>query len=123
MGHDPTKLRVVLTVTYSAVTVAVSLMLMGRGILHEWPDFVHTTYGFPLTWGVHVTETFTGPANFWMVDTSALLFDLLFWEVVAVALPLASLLLVPGARTRSRGPRGPDPRPRTEQRLDLNKER
>ncbi|MCS7095144.1 MAG: hypothetical protein NZ988_04990 [Thaumarchaeota archaeon] len=123
MRRDPVLLRKVFAVTYSAVTVTVSLILMGRGTLNAWPDYVHTTYGFPFIWGVHVTTTFVGRVDFWMIDTTALLFDLLFWEAVVVAFPLALLLLSSKPRTHHGVSQGQGSHHGPKPRLDLNKDR
>lgn len=49
------------------------------GQLHQWPDFVHFRYGFPLTYAVHTVNTIAGPSDFWVVDMSLLAADLVIW--------------------------------------------
>jgi len=64
------------------------------GFYNEWPDYVHTNHGLPLTWATHTLSTITGPADRWEVNVINLLIDLVVWlsiAVVAVALLLYKL--------------------------------
>jgi hypothetical protein len=49
------------------------------GFQYDWPDFVHVNYGLPLTWATHTISTIAGPADFWNVNISYLLADIVFW--------------------------------------------
>jgi len=55
------------------------------GFYYDWPDFIHVDYGLPITWATNTLSTFAGPANFWDVNFSNLLLDLLFWLLIMVA--------------------------------------
>lgn len=61
------------------------------GFWREWPDFVHVSYGFPFPWAVHVLVTFTGPTDFWSLNVSALLLDIIFWIAVLATVMVAAL--------------------------------
>jgi hypothetical protein len=79
-----------LVAVWSAVTVFAVLW----GSQYNWPDYVHTDYGLPLTWATHTTSTFVGPVNLWSVDLAALAVDLTVWLgglTVAVAVLLGRL--------------------------------
>ncbi|MEM1922934.1 MAG: hypothetical protein QXO86_04285 [Nitrososphaerota archaeon] len=65
------------------------LAALGWGLRREWPDFVHDSYGFPFPWAIHTLVTFTGPADFWVVNINALILNLVFWHgVLGAALAL-----------------------------------
>ena len=55
------------------------------GFYYEWPDYVHTSHGLPLTWATHTLSIITGPADRWEVNVLHLLLDLAFWLTIAVA--------------------------------------
>ncbi|GBC70910.1 hypothetical protein HRbin02_00683 [Candidatus Calditenuaceae archaeon HR02] len=64
-----------------------SILSMTWGFRRDWPDLVHDAYGLPFTWAIHTLSTFTGPADFWSVDLTALMIDLAIWQAgLAVAL-------------------------------------
>jgi len=35
---------------------------------YDWPDFVHTNYGYPFVWARHTTVTLLGPVDKWEVN-------------------------------------------------------
>jgi len=71
------------------IFIAVWAFLMTTALLwgfyYEWPDYVHTNHGLPLTWATHTLSTITGSADRWEVNVSYLLVDLAFWLSIAVA--------------------------------------
>ena len=58
---------------------------------HDWPDFIHTDYGFPLVWATHTTVTFLGPVDRWNLNLANLAIDISILMLVSflfsVALP------------------------------------
>lgn len=50
---------------------------------YDWPDFVHTDYGFPLVWATHTTITFAGPVDSWSVNMFNLIFNITVWMSVS----------------------------------------
>ena len=80
-------------ISFIVLWAAVTILALTWGVLVNWPDNVHTDYGFPLDWGTHATNTIAGPVDKWSVDLSALAIDLVFWlgiMVIIVALMLYS---------------------------------
>lgn len=61
------------------------IFAMAFGITYNWPDFLHTNYGFPLVWGTHTLNTIAGPIDKWNVDILNLALDLVFWLGAMVA--------------------------------------
>ena len=64
-----------LVAIWSLVTVIALLW----GFHFDWPDYVHTDYGLPLTWATNTTSTLAGPTNLWSVNLGALAVDLVIW--------------------------------------------
>ena len=67
-----------------------SVATMTWGTLVNWPDYLHSNYGFPLTFATHTLDTIAGPVDKWTVDISALSVDLSFWLLGMVALLVAT---------------------------------
>lgn len=61
----------------------ISLGMVMLGLLvsfqYNWPDFVHTDYGFPLVWGTHITVTMVGPIDQWHVNLIKLVLNIAIW--------------------------------------------
>ena len=72
---------------------AVSVLSMTYGTLLNWPDYVHTDYGFPMAFATHTSSTIAGPADTWSVDLVALTGDLTFWFIGMLAILVATTLL------------------------------
>ena len=70
----------------------ITILALTWGTQVNWPDNVHTNYGFPLTWSTHTTSTLIGSVNLWMVDMSALIINFTFW--IVIMLIAVSILLV-----------------------------
>jgi hypothetical protein len=66
-------------VAFMAMWMIVTILALTWGVLVEWPDNVHTDYGFPLDWGTHTTSTIVGAVDKWSIDITALALDLAFW--------------------------------------------
>jgi hypothetical protein len=45
---------------------------------YDWPDFVHTDYGFPLVWATHTMSTIAGPVDRWAIRLDSLALDITF---------------------------------------------
>ncbi len=67
------------TTLFIAIFAIITILAMVAGFQYDWPDNIHTDYGFPLTYATHTTSTFAGPANIWYVDTVNLAVDLVLW--------------------------------------------
>ena len=46
---------------------------------YDWPDYVHTDYGFPFIWATHTTISIAGPVNNWNIDLVNLFLDIIVW--------------------------------------------
>ena len=68
-----------------------AVLAMASGMLVDWPDYVHTNYGFPLTFAVHTLDTIAGPVDRWSLDVGALTVDLSFWLVGSFVMLVASI--------------------------------
>ncbi len=66
-------------ILFSLVCSAFAVLSMTVGYTYNWPDYLHVTYGFPLTWGTHTLDTIAGPVDKWQVSIVGLSGDLLFW--------------------------------------------
>jgi hypothetical protein len=90
--------RLLSIVVFMVVWSVVTILAVTYGVFYNWPDYVHTDYGFPSTWATHTTSTFAGPANLWTVDTIALIVDLTVWLAVMVVIVAAIYLFLGRAR-------------------------
>lgn len=74
-----------------------TLVFVPSGVLvsfhYDWPDFVHTEYGFPFVWAAHTTITITGPANIWSVNLPYLGLNIAIWQSTAFLIFYAFLRL------------------------------
>ncbi len=91
--------RILSIVTFMAVWSAITVFAISYGAFYNWPDYVHTDYGFPVTWGTHTTSTFAGPADKWTVDTNAMALDLAIWLIAMIV--VVSLIYLFLGRTRA----------------------
>jgi hypothetical protein len=71
-----------------AATVAIAW-----GTFFNWPDFVHFSYGFPLTFATHTTSTLVGAVDTWSLDIGALASDILFWSGGTIVIFIAFIYL------------------------------
>jgi len=88
----------------AVITVAIgwavtSVAAMTYGLPLNWPDYLHTNYGFPLTFATHTLDTFAGPVDKWTVDLGALSVDLSFWFLGMVTIMVVSAYLQSRIRT------------------------
>ena len=67
-----------------------SVVAITYGTFFNWPDYVHTDYGFPLTFATHTLNTIAGPVDKWNIDLTALTTDLSFWFLGMVLILVAS---------------------------------
>ena len=85
----------------ASIWAIASVVAMTYGTLFNWPDFVHTDFGVPLTFATHTSDTIAGPVDKWDVNIGALTADLLFWTIGMVLVTLvASALFQSLARRR-----------------------
>jgi len=78
--------RILAVLAVWAICVIISL---AWGFRLEWPDCVHPDYGIPLRWPNHTLSTFAGPADAWSIDITALIIDLIFWQIILAAVVVA----------------------------------
>ena len=67
------------------LTSTVAIFAIAWGTTYNWPDFVHTNYGFPFAWSTHTLNTIIGPVDKWNVNVSNLVLDLFLWLGILVA--------------------------------------
>lgn len=76
----------------SAFRYLLNLGICLSGVLvsfhYDWPDFVHTDYGFPLAWATHTTVTIAGPVDRWTVKLDLLALDIAFLVLVSSLLSI-----------------------------------
>ncbi len=73
--------------------VVVALAGITYGTNHNWPDYVHVSYGIPLTFAIHTLDTIAGPADSWTLELGSLVANLTFWLTgMAVILLTAAYL-------------------------------
>jgi hypothetical protein len=66
-------------VVVAAGWATAAIVAIAWGTLLDWPDFVHTNYGFPFTFATHTTSTLVGAVDDWSLDLAALESDIVFW--------------------------------------------
>ena len=72
----PLNLRFTSSLIFTGILTVCSL-LYSKEVL--WPDFYHINYGLPLPWLTRTLNTIAGPVDYFRVDPSMLVFDLIFW--------------------------------------------
>ena len=65
---------------------AITILAMMYGALYNWPDNVHTDYGFPLVWAIHTESVFAGPVDVWSVNLTNLVANIAIWTILSLAL-------------------------------------
>jgi hypothetical protein len=85
-----TRLPVAVDIVVATGWALASVVAMTWGTLVKWPDYLHTNYGFPLTFATHTLDTIAGPVDKWTVDIGALSIDLSFWLLGMVTILVAS---------------------------------
>jgi len=68
-----------------------TILTVTWGAKYDWPDNVHTDYGFPFVWSTQTLSTIVESVNLWTVDVTALIIDLTIW--LGIMLITASALL------------------------------
>jgi hypothetical protein len=76
-------MRVILAQMLTAAMVLVGLLISFN---YNWPDYGHTSYGFPLLWAIHTESTLAGPADIWSVNVTNLIADIAIWAALSLAL-------------------------------------
>ncbi len=74
-------MRLLLAQLFTAAMVIAGLLM---GVHYDWPDYVHTDYGFPLTWATHIESTILGPVNSWLVNPINLAADIAVWTLLSL---------------------------------------
>ena len=74
-------MRLVFAQVLTAVLVVAGLLVRFH---YDWPDYVHTDYGFPLVWATYTTSTFAGPAEIWQLNLANMVVDVALWAVLSV---------------------------------------
>lgn len=72
-------MKVPIAIAFGILSSAGAIFAIAWGIAYNWPDYVHTNYGFPFVWGTHTLNTIIGPVDKWSVDVSNLALDLFLW--------------------------------------------
>ena len=71
-----------------SVVSLIALIGIAFGRLFSVPDAVSRLYGLPLNWGVHQLATIAGPVDIWSVNVTYLVFDLAFWMLILLIIPI-----------------------------------
>ncbi len=64
----------------TAIMIVSGLMIRFH---YDWPDYVHTDYGFPLAWATYTTSTIAGPAEMWRLNLASMVVDVAVWAIVS----------------------------------------
>ncbi len=79
MNKAAGRVRTLASVVVLLCLAASTLVALLFGVTYNWPDNLHTNYGFPWVWGTHLTDSFIGPVDKWTVSVDNLALDLVFW--------------------------------------------
>jgi hypothetical protein len=77
--------KVIAVPLFTVIWIAITIFALLWGLTYNWPDFLHIDYGFPLTWATNTLSTIAGPTDTWSVNILNLLFDLVLWNGIMVA--------------------------------------
>ena len=66
--------------------IALIAIIYGRKV--TFPDNIHTSHGFPMTWGVHQLVTIAGPVDTWRVNLVNLSIDFVLWVGIVILIPI-----------------------------------
>jgi hypothetical protein len=99
-----TRLPVVAGIVVATGWAIASVMAMTWGTLVNWPDYLHSNYGFPLTFATHTLDTIAGPVDKWRVDIGALTLDLAFWFLGMIIILVASAYFLSRIKKRENAP-------------------
>ena len=66
--------------------LGVFALVLGRTI--SIPDNVRKVHGLPLVWGEHQLVSITGPVDIWSINTMYLFFDVSFWIILVILIPV-----------------------------------
>ena len=86
-----TKKRFLILLSFLIVWTILTIVAVTWGTRFDWPDNVHTDYGFPLVWSTQTTSTIVGAVNLWSVDIPTLIMNLSLW--LAIMLIISSIML------------------------------
>lgn len=85
--HHYYSMKKILIILLSTIfLVVIQIFSLIYGVIYDWPDFYHIRYGFPLVWSTHTLNTLIGPVDIWKVDLTNLVLDLIFWNILILAL-------------------------------------
>ncbi len=73
-------IRSVFAQLLTAIMIVSGLMIRFH---YDWPDYVHTDYGFPLAWATYTTSTIAGPGEIWQLNLFTMMVDVAVWAVVS----------------------------------------
>ena len=74
-------MRLLLAQLLTAAMVVAGLLV---GFHYDWPDYVHTDYGFPLVWATHTESTIMGQADIWLVSPINLITNISIWTILSI---------------------------------------
>jgi len=84
---DHRSMRISKIITPSLVLgTALTTVSLARSELKIMPDLVVRTYGFPLLWLSHLTESIIGPVDVWSIHWLSLVMDFVFWCTVSITI-------------------------------------
>ncbi len=73
------KKRMLILLTANILLVILTFLAVAWGTTFDWPDNIHTDYGFPFVWSTNTLSTIAGAVNIWAVDITALIVDIGLW--------------------------------------------
>lgn len=66
--------------------IVLTLVSLVHYISQDVPDLVVFKHGFPFLWLFHQTVSIAGSVDFWSVQWSSLVIDLVFWWIISIIL-------------------------------------
>jgi len=89
-----TKKSILILFSFLLIWATITILALTWGTTINWPDNIHTNYGFPLTWSTQTTTSIIGSVNLWSVDITVLIINLVLWlTIMILTTPILMYLL------------------------------
>ena len=85
------KKSISLLLAFNILWATLTILAVAWGTTYDWPDNIHTDYGFPFVWSTNTLSTIAGAVNTWTVDITTLIIDIGLWLGIMVIIESLSL--------------------------------
>jgi len=82
---------ILILLTANILLAILTILSVSWGTTFDWPDNIHTDYGFPFVWSTNTLSTIAGAVNIWVVDITALIIDIGLWLGIMLIIDSVSL--------------------------------